>query len=103
MHRIPGSSFILTSRRLSYFRFRHIGEFGKLLDDRQLMAAFIHFSVCLNPSCRNACAQTQKWLTSNAEIPAAILGRMEAWRSKLEGWPSPPGSDKPSGGTEESP
>lgn len=103
MRCIPGSSFILTSRRLSVFRFQHIGEFGKLLDDRQLMSAFIHFSMCLNPSCRQANDQAQKWLTSNSEIPAAIIGRMEAWRSKLEGWPTRPGSDEPQGEGEKSP
>jgi len=103
MRCIPGSSFILTSRRLSFFRFQHIGEFGKLLDDRQLMSAIIHFSMCLNPSCREANDQAQKWLTSNSEIPAAIIGRMEAWRSKVEGWPPRPGSDEPPVEARESP
>lgn len=102
MHCIPGSSFILTSRRLSFFRFQHIGEFGKLLDDRQLIAAFIHFSMCLNPSCREANNQAKKWLTSNPEIPSAIIGRMEAWRSKVEGWPPRLGSDQPPGEPQES-
>jgi hypothetical protein len=103
MRCIPGSSFILTSRRLSFFRFQHIGEFGKLLDDRQLMSAFIHFSMCLNPSCQEANDQVQKWLTSNSEIPAVIIGRMEAWRSKVEGWPPRPGSDEPPGKAREFP
>lgn len=103
MRCIPGSSFILRSQRLSFFRFQHIGEFGKLLDDRQLMSAFIHFSMCLNPSCRGPKVQTQKWLTSNSEIPAAIIGRMEAWRSKVEGWPPQPGSAQPAGDAENSP
>jgi hypothetical protein len=93
MRSIPGSSFILTSRRLSFYHFQHIGEFGKLLDDRHLMSALIHFSSCLNPSCREANGRGQRWLTSNAEIPAAIIARMEAWRTKIEGWPSQPESE----------
>lgn len=98
MRCIPGSSFILTSRHLSFYRFRHVGEFGKLLDDRQLMSAFIHLSMCLNPACREVNEQAQKWLMSNSEIPAAIIGRMEAWRSKVEGWPPRPGSEGLRGG-----
>jgi len=100
MRCIPGSSFILRSGRLSLFRFRHIGKFDKLLADRQLMSAFIHVGSCLNPACRKANGKAQRWLTSNPEIPVAIIGRMEYWRSKVEGWPVQPvreeGSEKKS-------
>lgn len=88
----PGSSFIPTSRHLTYHQFRHIGEFQKLLDDRELMEVMMHFSACLNPACRKANGQVQRWLTSNPEIPVAIIGRMESWRTKVEGWPPLPGS-----------
>lgn len=98
MRCIPGSSFILTSRRLSFYHFLHIGEFGKLLDDRQLMAAFIHLTMCLNPACREGGVQVQRWLTSNSEIAVEIIGHMEAWRSKVEGWPPQPDSEGAAGG-----
>ena len=100
MQGAPGSSFILTSRRLILHQFRHIGEFLKLLDDRELMEAFIHFSACLNPQCRKANGKVQRCLTSNPEIPVAIIGRMESWRTKVEGWPAAP---KPRGDREKSP
>lgn len=103
MRGIPGSSFIPTSRRLTYHRFRHYDEFDKLLGDRQLMSAFIHISGCLNPLCRKANCQLQRWLTSNPEIPVAIIGRMEYWRSKVEGWPPRPRGRRRQRGSEESP
>jgi hypothetical protein len=103
MHRIPGSSFIPTSRRLTYRQFRHYGEFDKLLGDRELMSAVIHISACMNPLCRKANGKLQRWLTSNPEIPVAIIGRMEYWRSRVEGWPSRPGSAQPPGEAEKSP
>jgi hypothetical protein len=90
MRSIPGSSFIPTSRHLTLSRSRHYGEFDKLLGDRALMSAIIHVSGCLNPKCRKANARVQGWLTSNPEIPVAIIGRMEYWRSKVEGWPAKP-------------
>ena len=81
---------LITARKLNYFHFQRIGGFTKLLDDRQLMAAFIHVGVCLNPACREMNGQVQRWLTCNAEIPVAIIGRMESWRTKVEGWPPAP-------------
>jgi hypothetical protein len=89
---------VLSSRHLSFFCFRHIGEFGKLLDDRQLMSAFIHFGLCQNPECQDKNDQVKRWLTSNSEIPVTIIGKMEYWRSKIEGWPAGPG--KKSNGAE---
>lgn len=102
MHSIPGSSFIPTSRHLTLRQFKHYGEFDKLLGDRELMSAFIHVSSCLNPLCRKANGRAQRWLTSNPEIPVAIIGRMEFWRSKVEGWSAKPGSRRPDRGPEES-
>lgn len=103
MRSIPGSSFIPTSRHLTLARFRHYDEFDKLLGDRALMSAFIHVSGCLNPKCRKANGRVQRWLTSSPEIPVAIIGRMEYWRSKVEGWPARPRADGRKRGAKESP
>ena len=102
MQGAPGSSFILTSRHLTVWQFQHAGEFSKLLDDREVMSAFIHVSGCMNPKCRYANRRAQRWLTSNPEIPVAIIGHMEYWRSKVEGWPPKPGARRLERGTEES-
>jgi len=84
---------------MTFFQFRHIGEFRKLLDDRELMGAIIHFGACLNPACRRANGKIQRWLTSSAEIPVAIIGHMESWRRKVEG-PFPPRKGEQPGGQE---
>jgi len=101
MRSIPGSSFIPTSRHLTLSRFRHYGEFDRLLGDRALMSAIIHVSGCLNLRCRKVNGRVYCWLTSNPEIPVAIIGRMEYWRSKVEGWPTKPGVRRRERGGEE--
>lgn len=102
MQGAAGSSFIPTSRHLTNYQFRHYGEFSKLLGDRELMTAFIHVSSCLNPKCRKANGRVRAWLTSNPEIPVAIIGRMEFWRSKVEGWPPGPRTTRTPGESKKS-
>lgn len=94
MQSIPRCSFILTSRRLTAHHVRHIAAFGELLGDRQLMAAFIHFGSCRNPMCREANGKLQRWFQMNPEVPVTIIARMEWWRTKVEGWPTPPAKAK---------
>lgn len=88
---------VVHQRRLSNAHFYEYDKFDKLLDDRQLMSAFIHVSGCLNPLCQKCKGRVQDLMSFNAEIGFATIGRMELWRSKVEGWPPKPTKERSHG------